>query len=279
MLTATGKYDISACDINTMRWGVFLYAGHLSVTQFPFAPWLYVALCVSTVATLTYVLYILQPTQEQLPTGVPAAQQSLGYGLVNACVATTTIMAAHAHARVFLTREDEAGFWFAVATFYFYIVLTIVTQHGDDPEAVEGSLQKCVRMAIGTWALQTHGAKQPLRYEPGLALDTLVLALQVACIGMYSCLEHPFNAVTLASLLFRMWNKIIRLGYGHGFSPTVPFLVVRLLLDCVNVAFGICCAWNTSHEVRLVAAVWFAPLILGMYALAKIVFLSCTQVS
>lgn len=243
VLTDTCRYDVSACDVNTMQWGFLLHRGELFVAAFPFSGWLYFAVCVSTIVTLTYILLILQPLSgDGSSKGV--AQSSVDFGLANALVCVCTMVGVQTRHSSFLTLEDYAGFVFAFTTFYFYFVLTLLTRWDGSDTQSPAPLRDFVSGMVGTRPAK-HAQRQPgaITVEPGLALDTFVCTIVCTCIGAYGSLEHPFNVVTLSALVFRMWNKLLRLVYAHGFNPTIPLLVLRLLLDCVNIAFGVCCAW------------------------------------
>lgn len=292
------QYDISACDIHAMRWTLFLYRDTLTILSSAYPPWLYFLLCLSTVFTLSCALYILRPFKDE------AANASLNvttmhWGLLNCFTSITTIVVMHTRHHVFITTEDWLGFLFATFTFYFYLAVAVTayicTRRGattcDDaqhatilhvdldmqgPQDMLRIILHHVRTCLlGTWK---HPNGEP-SYEAGLLTDTFILCIVSTCVGIYSSLDHPFNTVTLGALVFRMWNKLIRLGYGYGFAPSMPLVVARLLLDVINISFAVCCAWTSTHENSLTAGIWFTPLLVSMYAIAKYIFLSNTHIS
>eukprot|EP00961_Rhodomonas_salina_P300658 3939992-Rhodomonas_salina.2 len=72
-ITENVQYDISACDIGSMDKSFLLHGGYLYIVDAPYPAWIHLLLCVSTVFTLSGMLYILRPKETESSENVSEA--------------------------------------------------------------------------------------------------------------------------------------------------------------------------------------------------------------
>eukprot|EP00961_Rhodomonas_salina_P133894 1801683-Rhodomonas_salina.2 len=141
------RYDLSACDVESMVKSFFLFHDKLYFIPLPFPPWLHFLLCVSAIFTLSAVLYVLKPralTDDKESTllfssktlytrsnvKISAEQltsyaQTMDYVYVNALVTFILCISSQVYSDTFLTHEDRWAFAIGVVTFLFYFILGV----------------------------------------------------------------------------------------------------------------------------------------------------------
>lgn len=259
------RYDISACDVYSMVYSFFVYDEKLHIMAIAFSPILHFLVCVSAMFMLSGILYILKPYTSQCVMGSDPStngklcpEQQKHNRLLDTILVTTTFTVVVACALQmaydnFVTVEDILLFSTAIVCFLFYVFSAFVTR------------------------TQMQGAV----YESGVVIDALVNGLAVACVGLYSSAVHPFCSVTTALLIFRMWNKLLRISHGGAYVPSgawgIPYIAMRFTLDSLHLCLTIVYGWNQSYNNAAVAGVSTVPLVLFAYLAAKYTFLSQTH--
>lgn len=223
-ITENVQYDISACDIGSMDKSFLLHGGYLYIVDAPYPAWIHLLLCVSTVFTLSGMLYILRPKETESSENVSEAfhddntlvqSKTLDGVMVNAILSIVTVMSFQIVHSTFVTIEDLMGFLITSISFFFYIVS--VSLH-------------CLSTCNGQYSQKKHAltffSSQVIvirylkgKHAPGVFIDMCTSCISIVFISSYSSLDHPFINVIYAVMVFRQWNKIIRFTYGNTKNP------------------------------------------------------------
>eukprot|EP00961_Rhodomonas_salina_P174710 2356614-Rhodomonas_salina.4 len=120
-------YDISSCDIDSMRWILFLHNDQLYILPSPFTAWGYLLLSISSVITLSGILYLLTNEQgniakEQVQTKGFWSLSVLDWVLINASIACTWVTVAQLQYDTFVTSEERLSFILLVNVSFFYLI-------------------------------------------------------------------------------------------------------------------------------------------------------------
>lgn len=244
-ITNKTQYDVTACDIDPMKYIVFHYQNKLYVIDMPYPPYLHFLLCISIVVSLSGVLYMLKPgpLSKDRTTENGVQSQLLDGVLLNVFVASLSSTVFHGIHSSFVTYEDLLGYYFIGASLFFYFVFVIY------------------------WRVY-YGL-----HQPGMFMDLSILHISFMFVTAFASLNHPFQTITLCAIIFRVWNKIIRFTHGVAGTIHVPFAIPRIIMDCVNLSIGLAYGWNVSITSGFLSTCWLTPMIWLMYLFAKYVFL------
>lgn len=240
-----GRYDLTVCDIEHMKNLVLYFDGQVFVLKAPYPLYVHFILIIAALICFTGAVTAIQNLEKTATNSEEAAISKKNIAsLLISLTSVFTIIIFQSINQSFYTYEDIFSFVFLILVYAYYFVLY------------------CYSKLV----LQMNNLQ-------GILFDLYIYNLYITFSSSYISFDHPFSNLLFFVILFRFFDKMLRVLSNNAAKISLPVLIIRFLLDAFLICLIIVYAWTLSFKTNFEAYVWLIPLFYTSYIIAKILFL------